>query len=139
MRPPDEHIDLIVAAMLAANNFQLLRSQAIVPSLRQAQLLDPEVVCKTELGPLTVKLASAGYDRGMLTSMFAGRLQSVMKAVRDGVLDSVPQAVAAGNEAACTATLMQVDGIGPSVARTAWSLLVAVHRHRKPQDHTKVE
>jgi 3-methyladenine DNA glycosylase/8-oxoguanine DNA glycosylase len=118
-------VDLIVAAMLAANSFSLLRAQEIVPKLRSARLLDPEHVCALEPGPLTVQLASAGYDRGMLTSMFAERLQALLRAVRDGKLDGLEAAITARNEADAIKLLTTIKGIGPVVARTAWALLLA--------------
>lgn len=114
---------MIVAAMLAANSFRLHRAQKVVPKLRSARLLDPEHVCGLELGAMTVQLANAGYDRGMLTSMFAGRLQALVRALRDGQLDGLDEAIAAGNEARAVELLTTIKGVGPVVARTAWALL----------------
>ena len=126
-----EQIDLIAAAMLAANNFPLLRSQEIVPALRRVGLLDPETASKLDLGPWTVKLAAAGYDRGMLTSMFAERLRALMQAVCDGVLDELPDAIATGDETKATNALTRVKGIGPTVSRTAWALLRSVRNDKR--------
>ena len=61
-------------------------------------IVDPEHVCALEPGPLTVQLASAGYDRGMLTSMFAERLQALVR-VRDGKLEGLEEALTARNRA----------------------------------------
>lgn len=118
-------MDLVVAAMLAANSYSLLRAQEVVPKLRRARLLDPDHVCALGPGPLTVQLASAGYDRGMLTSMFAERLQALVRAVRDGKLDGLDETIAARNEAGAMKMLTAIKGVGPVVARTAWALLLA--------------
>jgi hypothetical protein len=111
--------------MLSANQFSLLRAQEIVPKLRAARLLDPDYVPSVEPGPLTVQLASAGYDRGMLTSMFAERLRALVQSIRDGHLDRLDDAVTARDERAAMQLLTGIKGIGPVVARTAWTLLVA--------------
>lgn len=120
-----EQVDMIVAAMLAANSFPLLRAQEAVPKLRSARLLDPGYICDLGPGPLTVQLASAGYDRGMLTSMFAERLRGLMRAVRDGKLDGLEDAIRDRNEVAAIKLLTAIKGVGPVVARTAWALLLA--------------
>lgn len=129
MKLAAHELDMIVAAMLAANSYPLLRAQEVVPKLRNARLLNPEHVCALEPGPLTVQLASAGYDRGMLTSMFAQRLQALLGAARDGKLDGLPDAIAKRDEATGIKLLTAVKGcgVGPVVARTAWALLMATH------------
>jgi len=111
--------------MLAANNFSLLRAQEVVPKLRGARLLDADHVCGLELGPLTVQLANAGYDRGMLTSMFAERLQALVRAIRDGMLDGIDAAISSRDEATGTKLLTAIKDVGPVVARSAWRMLLA--------------
>ena len=131
MPPNPEQVDLVVAAMLSANHFALLRAQEIVPKLRAARLLDPDhVLCGLKSGPLTVQLASAGYDRGMLTSMFAERLRALVQSIRDGHLDNLDDAITARDERAAMRLLTAVKGIGPVVARTAWTLLLATSTGR---------
>lgn len=116
--------------MLAANSFSLMRAQDVVPKLRLARLLDPDQVCDLELGAMTVQLARAGYDRGMLTSMFAKRLQALVQSVRDGMLDGLDEAVATTNEAQAMRLLTAIKGVGPIVARNAWTLLLAMRDQR---------
>jgi hypothetical protein len=91
--------------------------------MREAGLLDPAQTVGRDLGEVTVRLAQAGYDRGMLTSLLAGRLQDLLAAVQLGKLDSVAQLVAAGRRSETEALLQTVKGIGPRVANVAWQLL----------------
>jgi 3-methyladenine DNA glycosylase/8-oxoguanine DNA glycosylase len=116
-------LEAIVMALLAVNAWPIDKVLAALPALRTAGLLDPAQVAAADIGPLTVKLAAAGYDRGLLTELFALRLQNLMRAVRDGALDAVAAAHRSGDREAAVAALCTVKGIGPRVADTAWQLI----------------
>lgn len=77
-----------------------------------------------DLGVLTVKLSKNGYGRGLLTSMYAERLQAVMREVANGGLDNLAELLASGTEAQFSARLRMIHGVGPKVASNAWALLV---------------
>src|SRR5262245_33050114 len=94
-----------------------------MPALRLVGILNPVVVSKMDLGELTVILAQNGYDRKLFTSMYAQRLQALMTALERGSLNSLPTLVAAGNRSGFEQELQKVFGIGPKVARNAWTLL----------------
>jgi hypothetical protein len=116
---------VLVCAVLAVQSYPYERVYRALPKLREARLLDPDHVTSLELGPLTVALFNAGYDRGMLTSRFAERLCALMRAIKDGELDALPGHVASNEETAGCALMIKVPGVGPVVARTAWKLLTS--------------
>ncbi|MCA9527524.1 MAG: hypothetical protein KC549_14640 [Myxococcales bacterium] len=117
-----ENLDDLVAAVLAVNSYSIEKAWALLPKLREAGLTTP-VTFPTDLGPATVKLASAGYDRGLLTEMFAKRLLGLMQEAGSGALDELDAFVEADRKDDAVALLVTVPGIGPKVARTAWELL----------------
>lgn len=121
----DEHIEVLVCAILSVNSYAYEKAHGLMPSLRVARLLDASHVTSLDLGPLTVALYNAGYDRGMLTSRIAERLQGLMRSVRGGLLDDLPGYVAKPDEASALAVLQKVPGVGPKVARIVWTLLRA--------------
>lgn len=116
-------LDAIVAAVLAVNNYGLEKAFGLLPALRKASLTSPAKVVNEDLGVLTLRLAQAGYNRGLLTEMMAGRLLVLMKAVQEGKLDRFDTLVAAGDQGQALALLREVHGIGPQVAANAWLLV----------------
>lgn len=119
----NDHMDALVASLLAVNAYPVDKVWAALPAMREAGLLDPAQTVGRDLGEVTVRLAQAGYDRGMLTSLLAGRLQDLLAAVQLGKLDTIAQLVAAGRRSETEALLQTVKGIGPRVANVAWQLL----------------
>ena len=118
-----DHLDAVVVAVLAVNNYPLEKAWALLPRLRQAGLTDPRLVASEDLGSLTVGLARAGYNRGLLTAMMAERLQGLGQAVQDGTLSSFDAILAQGDRERAISVLRHVRGIGPRVAANAWTLL----------------
>ena len=119
----NESLDAIVAAVLAVNNYGLEKAYGLLPALRKAGLTRPAKVVNEDLGTLTVRLARAGYNRGLLTEMMAGRLLGLMKAVHEGTLDRLDSLAASGDQDRTLALLCEIHGIGPQVAANAWMLL----------------
>jgi hypothetical protein len=113
----------LVVSVLAVGLWPAERVLAALPQLRSAGVLDPEGVAAMDLGPLTVKLNSNGYARGLLTSVYAQRLQALMREVATGQLDDLSDLVRVGDEAGFSVRLRQIYGVGPKVAARAWSLL----------------
>ena len=118
-----DHVDALVTALLAVNAYPVDKVWAALPAMRKAGLLDHDQVVGHDLGEVTVRLAQSGYDRGMLTSLLAGRLQDLMTAIQAGKLAALPPLVQADDRAAAEALLQTVKGIGPRVANVAWQLL----------------
>lgn len=123
MKLSNPELEALVTAILAVNRYPIEKVWNLLPELRKSGLIDPGSVADADIGDLTVRLASAGYDRGMLTSMLAGRLQNLMRAVGEGTLDGLTAAAARRDKAAAVEILGQVKGIGPQVAESAWLLL----------------
>ena len=123
MQLSNDQIEALVTAILAVNRYTIERAWDLLPKLREAGLTDPTSVAEEDIGKLTVRLASAGYDRGMLTSMLAERVQNLMRAVVAGKVDGLVGAAARHDKQAAVEILCQVKGIGPQVAESAWLLL----------------
>lgn len=116
-----EFLDDVVVALLAVNNYPLDKAWNLLPALREAGMTSPDAVPQ-DIGEATVRLATAGYDRGLLTSMFAERIQNLMAAVRRGDLSRIDALIETKNKEQALELLCSVKGIGPRVATTAWSL-----------------
>jgi len=119
-----EHVEDLVVALLAVNQYPIEKAWALLPALRSEGLNAPATT-PADLGEATVMLANAGYNRGLLTSMFAERIQNLMWAVRDGRLDGFDELVTAGKKNEAMALLCSISGIGPRVADNAWQLVTA--------------
>ena len=116
-----EILESVVVALLAVNNYPLEKAWKLLPALREAGLTSPAKV-PDDLGDCTVKLASAGYDRGLLTAMLAERIQNVMASARRGDLAKLEGLVKGGKKDEAVTLLCTVRGIGPKVAATTWML-----------------
>lgn len=90
---PLAYREVLVTALFAVNSYSYDRVHALLPRFRAAHLLDPEHVTSLDIGPLTVAIYEAGYDRGLLTSRFAERLAGLMAALHKGDLDVTVRSV----------------------------------------------
>ena len=117
------HLEAIIAAVLAVNAYGLGKSYALLPAFRKAGLTDPKRVVKASIEDVMMRLHEAGYHRGMLAEMMAGRLISLMKAVDEGNLDALNALVAQGDRGGAERLLCSVKGIGPKVAADVWMLV----------------
>lgn len=122
MLRPDQ-VEALAVALLAVGQWPLERVYAALPALKAEHLLDPAYVATADLGRLTVALAKNGYNRGLLTSMYAERLRALMAALDDGALDSLPSLIVAGQTEASLRLLQGIHGVGPKVAANALKLL----------------
>jgi hypothetical protein len=118
-----ETLDAIVAAMLTVNQYPVERAVALVPSLRNASLLDPAAVNPMTWEHLVLALRTAGYDRGGFVPIVAARLAELMLAAERGDLTAVQDAVDAKDSAAFCTRLSSIKGFGPKVSNTAAWLL----------------
>ena len=123
MSIPDDHIEAILASILAVNAYGLEKAYGLLPAFRAAGLTNPTIVVRQNAGDLMMGLAHAGYDRGLLTEMMAGRLANLMSAVVDGRLDELGKLVANSDRNSAISLLCSVKGIGPKVASDAWMLM----------------
>jgi len=109
--------------MLSVNNYSVTDAWALLPALRGAGLSDAALVASMEQSEIVARLKTAGYDRGKITEILAPRLQALMRAVEDGVLDGVSTIVEAEDREGLRALLLPIPGVGPRVLETAWMLL----------------
>ncbi len=119
----NDHVEALVAAVLAVNNYRLEKVWAQLPGLRTGGLTDPKWVASADLGAVVARLTASGHDRGMLAGLIAERLQTAMKAVVAGTLDALPGVLARGDREAAVKILCSVKGIGPKVAANALMLM----------------
>ena len=117
-----EHLESVIVGLLAVNQYRLDKAWALLPGLRTQGMASPDTTPEDE-GEATVRLADAGYDRGLLTAMFAGRVQNLMAAVRDESLAGFGELVESGRKAEAIKLLCTVKGIGPRAAENAWLLI----------------
>jgi len=119
----DEHLEAIIVSMLAVNNFSLERAYGLLPTLRESGLTSPKRVIDTPTDTIRAGLATAGYQRGHLTEMFADRLIALMREVDAGRLDRIDSLVLSGKREEAQELLCSIRGIGPRVALHAWLLM----------------
>jgi hypothetical protein len=120
---PAQVVESLLAALLAVNRYPLEKAWKLLPHLREEGLTSPVSVAAEDLGQLTVRLARAGYDRGLVTGILAQRVQHLMVAITAGRLDELPAAVQRNDAKATQRMLCEISGIGPQVAHSAWLLL----------------
>lgn len=123
MKLGTDHVEALVAAVLAVNNYRVERIWTQMPGLRAGRLTDPEWVAKADLGEVVANLTASGHDRGMLAGMMAERLQTLMQAIVAGSLDGLPAALTREDRDGAVKILCSVKGIGPKVADTALMLM----------------
>jgi len=121
----EDHLEAIIASVLAVNAYGLGKAYGLLPSLREFGLTNPQLVSRRDVGEVLVRLSKAGYDRGFLVEMMAGRLINLMDMAADGKLDALNNLVREGNELATKELLCTVKGIGPKVAGDAWMLMTS--------------
>ena len=119
----EDSLEVISVAILAVYQYPVEKAWKLLQSLRDEGLTVPALTADADIGDVTVRLARAGYDRGLLTEMFAQRIRNLAVAARDGLLDELDGLVATRDKANALALLVRVKGIGPKVAETAWMLL----------------
>ena len=116
-------VEAVIAAALAVQNYRVEKAWKLLPGLRAAGLTDPASVAVDDVEALTAKLVAAGYDRGKLTGMIAGRFRRLMEQINAGGLDGIAEAVRNEDRDGVIAILTELHGIGPSAATSAWMLL----------------
>jgi hypothetical protein len=111
-------VEALVVSVLAVGGWPAERVRAALPQLRAAGVLQPADVAAMDLGVLTVKLAKHGYSRGLLTSMYAERLQAMMREIAAGQLDDLRAIVASGTVSASPGACARSTASGPRSLRT---------------------
>lgn len=120
-----DHLEAIIASVLAVNVYGLEKAYALLPEFRKCGLTDPLKVVQADIAEVMVAFQRAGYNRGMLSEMMAGRLMNLMTAAAEGHLDTLNEMVSKRKRAEAEALLCQIKGIGPKVASDAWMLFTS--------------
>jgi len=126
MKLAKDDLEAIVTAVLAVNRYSLEKAYDLLPALRKAGLTQPDKVAAMEIETLITGLFQAGYQRGGLMEMMAGRFMSLMQAVNAGKVDPLGGLIKRGDTDEATELLCTIKGIGPSVAATAIQLIKSV-------------
>ena len=128
-----EIVSDLVTSLLAVNGWKMEQVWKLIPELEKRGLLDPSKVRRMDVGEITVKLTESNFNRGMLNGMMAERLKTLMIAIDDGALSSLPEAIEKNCSSTAADILTQVRGIGPVVAQNAWLLFTS----KKPSANNK--
>ncbi len=118
-----KHFECIVASVLAVNQYSLSKAQALLPKLEREGMTSVQRLRSMSLADVIAALIAAGYDRKRLTWMLAERLKLLADSVAAGELDELAHALDQGDQAQGCAILERLPGIGPHVARAAWTLM----------------
>ena len=119
----EAEVEALTVAVLAVGLWPAEKVREAMPRFRSVGLLSPADVARMDLGEVTVKLAKNGYARGLLTSMWAGRFQAVMKEIATGALDVLPEMVRLGEKEKFSVLLLKIHGVGPKVTANAWEFM----------------
>jgi hypothetical protein len=76
-----------------------------------------------ELDEIAGRLAMAGYDRGgYMNLLLARRVSSLAAALTRSELDRLKTCLLEGQGSEVSSTLQRINGVGPVVLETFWSL-----------------
>ena len=126
MKLAKDDLEAFVTAVLAVNRYSLEKAYDLLPALRKAGLTQPDKVAAMGIETLITGLFQAGYQRGGLMDMMAGRYLALMQFISKGKLDPLSGLVKRGDTDGAIELLCKVKGIGPSVATTAIELMKSV-------------
>lgn len=126
MKLAKDDLEAIVTAVLAVNRYSLEKAYELLPALRKAGLTQPDKVAAMDIATLITGLFQAGYQRGGLMEMMAGRYLSLMQAINAGKIDPLGNLIKRGDTDGAVELLCTVKGIGPSVATTVIQLIRSV-------------
>jgi endonuclease III-like uncharacterized protein len=109
----------LVTAMLSVGGFSAEKVLKLRNRLREAGLLDPRNLSSWDEARVTRELTAAGYERGLLTGMYAERLAAAMRVLASEASRADSEAVLASLEAdRISELLLPQKGIGPKVVES---------------------
>lgn len=106
----------LAIAMLSVGGFSVEKVLGLRASLAKHGLLDPRNLVEWDEARITRELTAAGYDRGLLTGMYAERLSAAMRALAatDRLVETQTLLENADDER-ISDLLLPEKGIGPKV------------------------
>lgn len=109
----------LVIAMLSVGGFSVDKVLKLRGQLETAGLLDPRNLSSWDEARLTRELTGAGYERGLLTGMYAERLAAAMRVLASDVSRSETERVLSSVDPDEIAQLLLPQrGIGPRVVES---------------------
>jgi len=125
MRPQADSSDVagvwedLVIAMLSVGGFPVEKVLKLRDSLERAGLVDPRNLSSWDEARVTRELTAAGYERGMLTGMYAERLCAAMRSLAvEECLHENQMLLERADQGRVADLLLPQKGIGPAVLRT---------------------
>ncbi len=106
----------LTIAMLSVGGFSVERVLGLRASLTERGLLDPRNLVEWDEARVTRELTAAGYERGLLTGMYAERLSGTMRALAATERFSETQSILeSDDDERISDLLLPQKGIGPKV------------------------
>jgi endonuclease III-like uncharacterized protein len=113
---PGEIWEDLIVSILAVNQYSLEKTYALLPLLRRAEVLDPEMLCNLQPEEVVERLKTNGVDRGsFMTLLFAMRLVSLGVALHSKGIASCVEVILSNDPEEIRNLLLPVNGIGPKV------------------------
>ena len=106
----------LAVAMLSVGGFSVEKVLRLRGALAEHGLLDPRNLVEWDPARITRELTAAGYERGLLTGMYAERLSGAMRAL--AAVDRFAEAqmtLASADAEHVSELLLPQKGIGPKV------------------------
>ena len=105
--------------MLSVGGFSVDKVLSLRDQLKEAGLLDAENLSAWDEARITRELTAAGYERGLLTGMYAERLAAAMRVVASDPLRAESETILSGSNAdLISELLLPQKGIGPKVVQS---------------------
>lgn len=119
----DHIVENVLISVLAVNGWSAHRVFRLLDRLRAAGLLNLSAVAQLDVEDIATRLASAGYDRGeFMNLLLARRVSSMAIALTPTELDRLKSCLSAGETKEVSGTLRRINGVGPVVLETFWTL-----------------
>lgn len=113
----------VLISILAVNGWAAARVFPLTERFRAVGLLDFDAVSRLPVDEIAGRLAHAGYARGeYMNLLLANRVLAMATALTGIELQRLKQWLADGRAAEVSGTLRSINGVGPIVLETFWSL-----------------
>ena len=119
----DDIAENILIAILAVNGWTADRIFPMIERFRTVGLLDFVAISRLSVEDIAERLGRAGYARGeFMNELLATRVLSRATVLAPTEVSRLRQCLAEGRTADVTVTLRGINGVGPVVLETFWSL-----------------
>jgi hypothetical protein len=113
----------VLISILAVNGWAAARVFPLTERFRAVGLLDFDAVSRLPVEEIAERLAHAGYARGeYMNLLLASRVLAMAIALTATEVQRLKQCIADGRAAEFSDMLRGINGVGPIVLETFWSL-----------------